>query len=207
MRLTKETLKQIIKEELEAAINEDAISDLKDRKAAEEEEYFKDKAQNRRIKDNERFVGADIAGNKNLNLVYKRNKDEIYNMVISRIAGYDRVKTTIGKGEVTRDAVHDLINNAIEAAGGVRVGESNITYLNQLIPRAATEEINDLVKNLDGPRLQNRVNEMIKGEENFSIAQNILNYIDPLVTSYLDDTRGFIDKTKSFFRRKGFREE
>lgn len=207
MKLTKESLKRIIKEELKAVLNEDAMSNLKDRRAAEEEEFFRDRAQKSRISDNERFVGAHMAGTKNLKLVYDRNKDEIYDMVIKQIASYDRVKTTIGKGKVTKDAVHYLINDAIKHAGGVRVGELNITYLNELIHRAAQEEINDLVKHLEGQQLQNRVNKMIKGEDNSWIAQHIIKYINPLVTSYLDDTRGFMDKTSSFFRGKGFREE
>lgn len=207
MKLTKEVLKQIIKEELKAVMNEDAMSNLKDRRAAEEEEFFRDRAQKSRIRDGERFVSAHMAGTKDIPLVYDRNKDEIYDMVIKQIASSDRVKTTIGKGKVTKDAVHYLINDAIEHAGGVKVGELNITYLNELIPQAAKEEINDLVKHLEGQKLQKRVNEMIKGEENSWIAQHIIKYIDPIVTSYLDDTRGFMDKTKSFFRGKGFREE
>ena len=48
---------------------------------------------------------------------------------------------------------------------------------------------------------------MAKGEENQAIAQNIINYIDPVLTAYLDDTRGFMDKAGSFVRGKGFREE
>jgi len=217
MKLTKQALKQIIKEELSNVLSEadrgfsrgetDYLSDFHDRKAADEQEYFRGKAQDARIADNEAFAQADMRGKKKAATIYKRNKDEIYDLVISRIAGYDRVKSTLGKGKVTRDAVHNLINKAIDMAGSVRVGNSNVTYLNALIPRAASEEIQDWIGKLDGQKLEKRAKEMAKGSENQAIAQNIINYINPVLTAYLDENRGFMKKAGSFVRGKGFREE
>ena len=217
MKLTKQALKQIIKEELSNVLSEadrgfsrgetDYLSDFHDRKAAEEEEYYRGRARDARIADADAFGQADIRGKKEAATIYKRNKDEIYNLVIDRISGYSRVKSTLGQGKVTKDAVHNMINKAIDAAGSVSVGNSNVTYLNALIPKAATEEIQDFIGRLDGQRLEKRAKEMAKGEENQAIAQNIINYIDPVLTAYLDDTRGFMQKAGSFVRGKGFREE
>ena len=48
---------------------------------------------------------------------------------------------------------------------------------------------------------------MLKGEDNQMIANHVFDYIAPVVSSYLDETRGFMQKAGSFFKGKGFREE
>ena len=215
MKLTKESLKQIIKEELEAVMSEqnDWYSKLqaKEKRQARADakgsEAYRKAQQQSRIDYNTYFVGSDIRAKKKKNDIYKRNKDEIYDLVVGRIANWDRVKSTLGEENVTKDMAHDLINKAIDRAGFVKVGDVNVTYLNALIPRAAREEIDDLTKRLDGPRLEKAVNKMLKGEDNQMIANHVFDYIAPVVSSYLDETRGFMQKAGSFFKGKGFREE
>lgn len=207
MKLTKEQLKQIIKEELEAVMNEDAISDLKDKRAAEQEKYFKDKAQNRRIKDNERFIGADMEADKQTSSIYKRNKDEVYSLVMNQISKLRLVQSALGKGKVTKDAVHDLINKAIDDAGGVRVGDRNVEYFNLLMQLASLEEINDFIGKTSGPAKLKIVKELARGEENKSLAYRVFSYIEPVLSKYLKDNRSFMQKAGSFLTGKGFKEE
>jgi CHAD domain-containing protein len=194
MKLNKETLKQIIKEELQAVLNEDYA-------------YSDDRDQDERIEDNTEFVSADISSNKESKSIFRNNKDQIYKIVLARFRDMDRVRSMLGQGNATNDAIHDLLNKAIDSAGSVRVAGKNVRYFNELFPAAATEEIDDLIGKLDGQRKLQRVRELSRGSENKAIATHVVNYLSPIVTKFLDENRNFLQKAGSFFTGKGFKEE
>jgi hypothetical protein len=210
MKLTKETLKQIIKEELKAVMegsSEDYFSKERDERAAKEQEELRKQAQNSRIRDNERFVNADIQADKQASSIYKRNRDEVYDLVMKQVSELPLVRSALGEGKVTKDAVHELINKSIDDAGGIRVGDKNVEYFNLLLQLACFEEIDDFIGKSSGPAKLRIVKELARGEQNESFAYRVFTYIVPVLSKYLRNNRSFMQKAGSFLTGKGFREE
>lgn len=210
MKLTKETLKQIIKEELKAVMegsSEDYFSKERDERAAKEQGELRKQAQNHRIRDNERFVNADMQADKQASSIYKRNRDEVYDLVMKQVSELPLVRSALGEGKVTKDAVHELINKSIDDAGGIRVGDKNVEYFNLLLQLACFEEIDDFIGKSSGPAKLRIVKELARGEQNESFAYRVFTYIVPVLSKYLRNNRSFMQKAGSFLTGKGFREE
>jgi hypothetical protein len=209
MKLTKQTLKRIIKEELQNIMEvgeSDYFSKEKDARAFRDKEYLDKEAQASRVKDNDKFLATHKQASKEASTIFDLNKSEIYKIVIDNVKSSDRVRSTIGKGKVSTGSVHDLINKAIDHAGSVRVGQRNLDYFNAILHHGSREAIEDYIGKSEGQKKLNIVRKMKNGEDNDIIALHVYNYIKPVLDSYLDETRGFMQKAGSFIRGKGYRE-
>ena len=205
MKLTKEQLKQIIKEELREGIEDDDF--VPGGLGYTYGQAEKIDAENRLKAKQAGAVAAErssMQADKAVSSIYKAVRDDVELLVLNRAMEYKKFISLLGKKPSTRGNIMVLIDKAIESVGQITVGGRNARDFQDFIKLAVKAEIEDLLPS--AARSQARIEaakEMKADEGKRMIAAAAYALLQPAMRSYTKSNQSFLQKMNPFNESQG----
>ena len=205
MRITKESLKQIIKEELEEAIEDDdhashGLTYAQINKMDKEDALAAKQASAASAERSSMQASKEVAS------IYKAIRDDVAQKVLERAMKFKKFASLLGKKPATRGNMIALINKAIESVGQISVAGRNARDFQDFIKLATMAEIKDSLPSASRSEKTIAVAKEIKTEEGKEmIAAAIYPLLQRATKPFVKANQSFLQRMNPFNENKGMK--
>ena len=205
MKLNKEQLKRIIKEELREGIEDDDFvpGGLGYTYGQAEKIDDEDRLKSAQTNAHNTEAGA-MQADKAVSSIYKAVRDDVELLVLNRAMEYKKFISLLGKKPSTRGNIMVLIDKAIESVGQITVGGRNARDFQDLIKLAVKAEIEDFLPSAARSQARIEAAKEIKADEGKRmIAAAVGGLLYPTMRSYAKSNQSFLQKMNPFNETQG----